>query len=160
MKLTLVSRLGKSGCFPICRVFGLMQNQILTAKEPKQPGLRGSLGACSLGGYSLVVYSLVQPMLDLAVHSPDWEPTTVWESTVSSNRFWILRCTHLRNRKIIEDPSTQALFREKSKKRHWDTWIAHVKDDLKNDVFQCFPICFSEKKEINVHTGGTYFKQR
>ncbi len=49
----------------------------------------------SLGAYSLGGYSLGQPILDLGNHSLDWE-ATVWEATVSGNRFWISGPKHPR----------------------------------------------------------------
>ena len=69
-----------------------VKNYTLTAKDPKQRGLKGSLGVYSLGVYclaqpildldsytlgvytlgvySLGVYCLGQPILDLSTHSP------------------------------------------------------------------------------------------
>ena len=113
----------------------LEQNYTLAAKDPKQRDSKrfsGSLQSRAtdfgsrnpltrLGVYSLGVYSLGQLILDLEIHSPDWQPTlwastvwecTAWESTVSGHRFRTSRATHLRNRKIMEGPSTQPLFRE------------------------------------------------
>merc|ERR1712110_871984 len=91
-------------------------------------GLIG-LEAYSLGAYSLGVYMFERPILDLAAHLSDWEPTvwepTAWVSRVSSHRFWTSPPKHLSL--TYRGPFTRAsLFREIAglkKKHYWKKMV-------------------------------------
>ena len=69
----------------------------LTAKDLKQVGLQGSLG----------VYSLGQPILDLAMHPSVCEEVwglQTWGLQFSDSRFWIWRRTRSFARNDIKYP--------------------------------------------------------
>ena len=85
----------------------------LAAKDPKQRGVMGSLGAYSLGDYSVSDHRFgISQATDLCL--PTILASAVWESTVSGHRFWILQAKHLffkSNVDIRGRFNPQALFR-------------------------------------------------